>query len=76
MNVELVRLRAVRGGGHGLAAIVARLVYGLGADTPCPADRARAYRGRIPSAATAVHLYDKGGSGEEIHLELQAGRSP
>ncbi len=62
--------------GARLAGIVARMVHGLGADTPGPAGLARAYRGRMPSAATAVDLYDKRDSGEERHLELLARLEP
>ncbi len=62
--------------GANLAGVVARLVHGLGADTPCPAGLARAYHGRMPSGATGVPLYDKRDTGEEMHLELLAGPEP
>jgi hypothetical protein len=45
-------------------------VHGLGVDTSRPDGLARAYRERMPSAATAVQPYGQGDSGEEMRLEL------
>jgi hypothetical protein len=60
----------------GLAGILARPVHGQAVDTPGPAGLARAYRERMPSAATAVELYGEGDSGETMRLELLASRNP
>ena len=46
--------RGEPGTGAALAGIVARPVHGLGVDTSRPVGLARAYRGRMPNAATVV----------------------
>jgi hypothetical protein len=45
----------------GPRGILARPIHELAVDTPRPVGPAGAYRGRMPSAATAVQLYDEEG---------------